>query len=77
VIEYLWKWEGRVEVHLPPNYSLDYNPIKREWWHLHDDITRNHRCQDLGELLEKVFAWLEHGNPFEVEGSVYSVAKVA
>ena len=77
VIQYLWKHEGRIEVHLLPSYSPDYNPIERVWWHLHEDITRNHRCRDLGELLEKVFAWLEQENPFEVEGSVYPKAKAA
>ena len=58
VIEYLWEHEGRIEVHLRPNYSPDYNPIERVWWHLHEEITRNHRCKDLAELLGKVFAWL-------------------
>ncbi|MBV8556178.1 MAG: IS630 family transposase, partial [Planctomycetaceae bacterium] len=29
VIEYLWKWEGRIEVHLLPAYSPDLNPIER------------------------------------------------
>ncbi len=77
VIEYLWEHEGRIEVHLLPNYSPDYNPIERVWWHLHEEITRNHRCKDLGELLEKVFAWLEQENPFEVETSVYPKAKAA
>lgn len=77
VIEYLWKHERRIEVHLLPNYSPDYNPIERVWWHLHETITRNHRCKDLGELLEQVFAWLEQGNPFQVEGSVYPKAKAA
>ena len=77
VIEYLWGHEGRIEVHLLPNYSPDYNPIERVWWHLHETITRNHRCRDLGELLEKVFAWLERENPFEIEGSVYPKAKAA
>jgi putative transposase len=77
VIEYLWKWEGRIEVHLLPAYSPDLNPIERVWWHLHEDITRNHRCKDLGELLEKVFAWLGQENPFEVEGSVYPKARAA
>ena len=77
VIEYLWKWEGRIEVHLLPSYSPDYNPIERVWWHLREEITRNHRCKDLGELVAKVFAWLEERNPFEVEGSVYPKAKAA
>jgi putative transposase len=46
VIQYLWKWEGRIEVHLLPSYSPDLNPIERVWWHLHENITRNHRCKD-------------------------------
>lgn len=75
VIEYLWEHEGRIEVHLLPNYSPDYNPIERVWWHLHEDITRNHRCKDLGELLDRVFTWLERESPFEIEGSVYPKAK--
>jgi len=77
VIEYLWKHEGRIEVHLLPSYSPDYNPIERVWWHLHEEITRNHRCRDLGELLDKVFTWLGQENPFEIEGSVYPKAKAA
>jgi putative transposase len=77
VIEYLWKWEGRIEVHLLPSSSPDYNPIERVWWHLREEITRDHRCQDLGELVGRVFAWLEERNPFEVEGSVYPEARAA
>jgi transposase len=77
VIQYLWKHEGRIEVHLLPAYSPDFNPIERVWWHLHENITRNHRCKDLGELLDQVFAWLGARNPFEIEGSVYPKAKAA
>jgi transposase len=77
VIEYLWEHQGRIEVHLLPSYSPDYNPIERVWWHLHEAITRNHRCKDPKEVLEKVFAWLGEENPFEIEGSVYPKAKAA
>jgi putative transposase len=77
VIECLWEHEGRIEVHLLPSYSPDYNPIERVWWHLHEEITRNHRCKDPKELLDKVFAWLGEENPFEIEGSVYPKAKAA
>jgi transposase len=77
VVRYLWKHEGRIEVHLLPSYSPDYNPIERVWWHLHETITRNHRCQSLEELLEKVFAWLDERNPFDIEGSVYPKAEAA
>jgi transposase len=77
VIEYLWEHEGRIAVHLLPSYSPDYNPIERVWWHLREEITRNHRCKDPKELLDKVFAWLGEGNPLEIEGSVYPKAKAA
>ena len=77
VIQDLWKCEGRIEVHLLPSYSPDLNPIERVWWHLHETITRNHRCQDLGELLDQVFAWLGQETPFQIEGSVYPKAKAA
>jgi transposase len=77
VVQYLWKWEDRIQVHLLPCYSPDYNPIERVWWHLREEITRNHRCKDLGELLDRVFAWLEQENPFQIEGSVYPKAKAA
>ena len=75
VIEYLWEHEGRIEVHLLPTYSPEYNPIERVWWHLHEHITRNHRCKDLEELLDMVFAWLGEENPFEIEGSEYPKAR--
>jgi putative transposase len=61
---------------LPP-YSPDLNPIERVWWHLHENITRNHRCQDLSELLDQVFTWLGQENPFQIEGSVYPEVKAA
>ena len=77
VIQYLWKWEGRIEVHLLPAYSQDINPIERVWWHLHENITRNHGCKDLEELLDQVFAWPGQESPFQVEGSVYPKAKAA
>jgi putative transposase len=77
VIEYLWKWEGRIEVHLLPLYAPDLNPIERVWWLLHEHITRNHRCKNLEELLELVFAWLEAESPFKVEDKDYQVEEAA
>jgi transposase len=71
---YLWDYRDRIEVHFLPAYSPDCNPIERVWWHLHEEITRNHRCQSLDELLDLTFAWLGSRNPFHVEGSVYRLA---
>ena len=72
---YLWDHRDRIDLHLLPAYSPDCNPIERVWWHLHEAVTRNHRCQSMQELLDLTFAWLGTRNPFKVEGlSVYEVA---
>src|SRR6516164_7645079 len=77
VREYLQRWGHRVRLHYLPTYAPETNPIERVWWHLHDEITRNHRCQTVTELLDLVFRWLETGNPFEIEGSVYPEPRAA
>ena len=74
---YLEKWGHRVKLHFLPTYSPDTNPIERVWWHLHEEITRNHRCQDIEELLDLVFEWLSAGSYFQIETSVYNSAKAA
>ena len=58
-------------LHYLPKRAPECNPIERIWWHLHEEITRNHSCQTMQELLELVLAWLGRRNPFAVEGSVY------
>ena len=72
---YLWEHRQRIDVHFLPAYSPECNPIERVWWNLHDQITRNHQCKSMDELLELTFAWLGGRNPFKVEGrSIYRVA---
>ena len=66
------QWHGRVVLHFLPKYAPDLNPIERVWWHLHEEITRNHRCRDIGELVELVLEWLLGRNPFQIEGSAYA-----
>lgn len=75
--EYLKRWGHRLVLHYLPLYAPETNPIERVWWHLHDEITRNHVCQTIEELVDLVFRWLEVGSPFEIEGSVYPTPKVA
>jgi transposase len=75
--EYLKRWGHRLVLHYLPTYAPETNPIERVWWHLHDEITRNHQCQTLEELLDLVFRWLQAGNPFEIEGSVYRMSQAA
>jgi transposase len=68
---YLREHGDQVVLHYLPKRAPDTNPIERVWWHLHDEITRNHCCQTLDELLDLVFAWLKTKASLEVEGSVY------
>jgi putative transposase len=60
-----------------PTHAPDANPIERVWWHLHEEITRWHRCHTLEELLDLVFAWLQKRARFTVEDAVYSLAQAA
>ena len=55
---------GRLVLHYLPKYAPQTNPIERIWWHLHETITRNHRCQSLQELLHEVYTWAETQQTF-------------
>jgi len=71
VQRYLLAWGHRIQLHFLPKYAPETNPIERIWWKVHEEITRNHQCQNLDELLDLVFEWLEYRRPFEVERGVY------
>jgi putative transposase len=77
VQKYLNRWGHRIVLHFLPTYAPDTNPIERIWWHLHEEITRCHRCQSLEELLDLVFAWLQQRTPFVIEDSVYTLPQAA
>lgn len=68
---YLAEWGHRVVLHFLPAYAPQTNPIERVWWHLHEEVTRNHRCKDIGELLGMVYEWVGRGSRFEIETSLY------
>jgi len=74
VAVYLWEHQDRIDLHFLPAYSPECNPIERVWWNLHDQITRNHQCKSMEELLDLTFTWLSGRNPFKVEGrSIYKL----
>jgi transposase len=64
VRDYLAQCGGRIVLHYLPKYAPETNPIERVWWHLHDTITRNHRCRSIDELLAAVYAWIERQTHF-------------
>ena len=77
VQKYLKRWGHRLVLHYLPTSAPETNPIERIWWHLHEEITRGHRCQSMEELLDLVFAWLQKRMPFVVEREVYALPQAA
>ena len=49
----------RIRLHFLPPYCPDHNKIERKWRDLHADVTRNHRCKTIEELMENVERWLK------------------
>lgn len=68
---YLARWGHRIQLHYLPTYAPQTNPIERVWWHLHEEITRNHRCRTIDELVTLVFDWIEYKDHFQIETSKY------
>jgi transposase len=64
VREFLARHPGRIVLHFLPKYAPETNPIERIWWHLHETLTRNHRCKTIDELLNEVYDWAEAHNDF-------------
>jgi putative transposase len=69
--EYMAEHGDRIVLHYLPAYSPEHNPIERVWWHLHEEITRNHKCRSIDELVNLTLEWLEARGRFKIEGSMY------
>jgi transposase len=74
---YLVEHGDRIVLHYLPTYSPQDNPIERVWWHLHEQITRNHRCVSIEELVKLTLAWLDERGGFKIEGAMYDRLKAA
>lgn len=68
-------WGQRIRLHFLPPYCPDENRIERLWLQLHANVTRNHRCRTLEELLDRVRRFLQAAIPFP--GSQPSLAPLA
>lgn len=77
VRKYLAEHAGRVLIHYLPAYAPQTNPIERVWWHLHEEVTRNHRCPTMEALLDMVRSWLTAGSRFDIESAVYADLRIA
>lgn len=55
--------EGRrFRLHFLPPYCPQHNPIERMWLDLHANVTRNHRCRSMADLLRNVRDYLNRRN---------------
>lgn len=59
---------SRVRLHFLPPYSPDDNAIERVWQDLHANVTRNHRCATMTQLMQEVRHYLENRNREKVLG---------
>ncbi len=54
VQEFLRQHAGRLQLHFLPPYSPDHNKIERLWREVHANVTRNHRCTTIEDLMRRV-----------------------
>ena len=52
----------KLTLHFLPPYCPDHNRIERIWKDLHDNVTRNHRCATMEELMAEVRSYLAGRN---------------
>jgi transposase len=57
--------DGKIVLHFLPPYCPDHNRIERVWQDLHANVTRNHRCRTMDELLANVRSFLHAYNDRE------------
>jgi hypothetical protein len=50
---------GRIVLHFLPPYCPDSNRIERVWQDFHANITRNHRCKTMNQLLDQARYYLD------------------
>lgn len=56
--------DGWLVLHFLPPYSPNHNKIERLWKELHANVTRNHRCKDMNELMAEVDHFLREAQPY-------------
>lgn len=52
----------RIRLHFLPPYCPDHNKIERVWQDLHANVTRNHNCSSMPELMRNVRYYLRRRN---------------
>jgi transposase len=55
----LAEFAGRVVLHFLPPYCPDHNRIERVWQDIQANVTRNHRCSTMAELLSNARRYVD------------------
>jgi len=55
VQRYIKGQAGRLVLHFLPPYCPDENAIERVWREVHANVTRNHRCRTITDLMRRVW----------------------
>ena len=50
---------GRIVLHFLPPYCPNENKIERLWQDLHSEVTRNHRCSTMDDLMQNVWHFIQ------------------
>jgi transposase len=58
----LANFASRITLHFLPPYCPNDNRIERVWQDLHAEVTRNHRCSSMSELIDEVWSYLRYRN---------------
>lgn len=67
------QWDGKVVLHFLPPYCPNDNRIERTWLDLHANVTRNHCCRTMDELINEVIRYLRNRNR-RVEAAIRAAA---
>ena len=67
VEEYVKASGGRLRLHPLPAWSPQSNPVELIWWGVHEAVSRNHNCEELGDLVEFAEGYLEEKQPFRLK----------
>ncbi len=60
----LQRYGERFVLHFLPPFCPDENAIERLWQDLHANVTRNHRCETMDELMQQVEGYLHAAQPY-------------
>jgi transposase len=55
----LARFGDKFVLHFLPPYCPDHNKIERLWQTMHSNVTRNHRCKTIEQLMDNVTRWLD------------------